>query len=148
MAPKSYADVMAQNIVAARSRARLGQADVAARMRELGYGNWYAQTVGKTENGERRLLAHEIAGLAIALETTIARLMAPLDEDGEVSLYDSGPSIPVLLLQLSAIGKITGPSVQWEGNKLLDPAHVWNPAIVDVIHRMAAGTWPPSGEEN
>jgi len=100
MAPISYAGVMAGNIIAARSRARLGQADVAARMQELGFGNWYAQTVGKTEKGDRRLLAHEVAGLAFALETSVGRLMAPLDEDRSVKLQDNGPAVPAWPLQM------------------------------------------------
>ncbi len=100
MASVSYADVIARNIIAARSRARLDQADVAARMKELGFRNWYAQTAGKTEKGERRLLAHEIAGLAFALETSVARLMAPLEEDGSVKLQDNGPAIAALVLRL------------------------------------------------
>jgi len=118
MAPISYADVMASNIIAARSRARLDQADVAARMQELGFGNWYAQTVGKTEKGDRRLLAHELAGLAFALETSVARLMAPLDEDHSVRLQDNGPPIPAWPLQMSAVGKVVHGAVRWDGNKL------------------------------
>jgi hypothetical protein len=149
MAPIGYADVMARNIVAARSRARLGQADVAARMQNLGFGNWYAQTVGKTEKGERRLLAHELAGLAFALETSVARLMAPLDEDRSVQLQDNGPIVPALVLRLSAVGQIPAGAVTWNGNELaVAEIDAYPPAAVEVMSRMASGTWPPTGREN
>jgi 8-oxo-dGTP diphosphatase len=147
MAPISYADVMSRNIAAARTRARLDQANVAARMQALGFGNWYAQTVGKTEKGDRRLLAHEIAGLAFALETSVARLMAPLDEDHSVKLQDNGPSVPALVLRSSATGQIVVGAVSWDGDKPMVAGDDHPPVVTDVIQRMAARTWPPSGEE-
>jgi 8-oxo-dGTP diphosphatase len=94
MAPTPYAEVLARNIRAARSRIDLGQDAVAARMRNLGFSAWLRQTVGSTERGRRRPTAEEILGLAFALETTVPRLMAPLWEDKWVEL-PSGMSVRV-----------------------------------------------------
>jgi hypothetical protein len=48
-----YGDILAGNMRAERSRKRLGQASVVARMRALGYDRWHRQTMGKVERGER-----------------------------------------------------------------------------------------------
>jgi transcriptional regulator with XRE-family HTH domain len=116
-------------------------------MRWLGYTYWTRQTLSKVERGNRRVLADEIPGLALALETSIGRLTAPVDEDGAVSLYGDGPPIPALLLRLSAVGKIPVGAIRWDGDELVLPAQDYPPAAVDVMSRMAAGTWPPSGGE-
>lgn len=86
MAPTTYADVLARNIRAARSRLGLGQESLATRMRALGYEAWLRQTVGSTERGRRRPTAEEILGLAVCLETTVHHLMSPLLQDGPVEL--------------------------------------------------------------
>jgi transcriptional regulator with XRE-family HTH domain len=64
------------NIRAARARLKLTQAQIARRMRALGYG-WYQQTAGLVERNQRPLLADELAALALALETTVDQLALP-----------------------------------------------------------------------
>lgn len=84
--PTTYGDVLADNIRAARSRKRLGQANVVARMRALGFDQWHRQTMGKIERGERRVMAEEVLGLALALETSLMSLIEPVREDGPIAL--------------------------------------------------------------
>lgn len=114
MAPTTYAEVLARNVRAARSRADIGQESLAARMRALGHKAWIRQTVGSTERGRRRPAAEEILALSLALETSIAALMAPGDEDKIIDL-PSGETLSVAAVQMSAHG-ITESDVQWEGD--------------------------------
>jgi transcriptional regulator with XRE-family HTH domain len=98
-----YADVLARNVRAARARARIGQAEVAAVMSKMGFGAWVRQTVTKVERGERRLTAEEVLGLSIALRTTIAALMMPQNEDNGIML-PSGYILPGSSVQASVSG--------------------------------------------
>jgi len=50
-------------------------------MRALGFEPWIRQTVGSTERGRRRPTTEESIGLALALETTVPRLLMPIVED-------------------------------------------------------------------
>ena len=86
MAPISYGEVLARNIRAARVRSGLTQRDLAERMRALGFKAWRFQLVGTVEQGQRRVLAEEVHGLAWALGLTIPALMSPADEDREIVL--------------------------------------------------------------
>lgn len=88
----SYGLLVSRNVVAARARARMSQASLAARMKALGYG-WYAQTVGAVERGERRLEISEVLALALALETSVGALLDPSADDKLISL----PSGDVIL---------------------------------------------------
>jgi 8-oxo-dGTP pyrophosphatase MutT (NUDIX family) len=83
-------------------------------MRALGHEAWAHQTVGEVERGKRRLTAEEILGLALALDTTIATLMAPTNQDRSVDL--PGGSIDVESVQALAMGYNTEP-VRWEDDK-------------------------------
>lgn len=114
MAPTTYADVLARNIRAARNRADLGQASVAARMRNLGFPGWHPQTVSSSEKGKRRLTAEEILGLALALDTTVQRLMTPLGEDKWVEL-PSGQSLNVEAVVHLVAGTNDG-VLRWHGD--------------------------------
>jgi transcriptional regulator with XRE-family HTH domain len=80
-----YADVLAANVRSARARAGISQKTLADRMQALGF-NWAWQTVGKVEKPNRPLLAAEILGLALALETTISELVAAHPADQLVQL--------------------------------------------------------------
>lgn len=120
MSPTTYANVLAKNMRAARSRADLQQEPLAARMRALGYSAWVRQTIANVERGKRRLTAEEILGLACALETTIATLMAPVDDDRIVD-FPSGASVPVEHVRRLARGVNDG-SVRWEGDSPVFPA--------------------------
>lgn len=120
MAPTTYADVLARNIRAARSRADLSQQTVAARMRALGYEAWLYQTVGNVEKGRRRVTAEEIFALAYALETSVGALMAPVEDDKLVD-FPSGAAIEVASARLSVQGRNDG-AVQWDGETPAFPA--------------------------
>lgn len=114
MAPTTYAEVLARNVRAARSRIDLGQDAVAARMRALGFSAWLRQTVGSTERGRRRPTAEEILGLAFALETTVQRLLTPIGEDKWVEL-PSGMSVDVNAVVRLVDGSNDG-AIEWYGN--------------------------------
>ena len=86
----AYADVLARNARAARARAGIDQATVARRMSNLGFGAWVRQTVTKVERGGRRLTAEEVLGLSIALQTTVAALLMPANEDNAIILPAGG----------------------------------------------------------
>jgi transcriptional regulator with XRE-family HTH domain len=138
MAPDTYDEILARNIRAARSRVDIGQENLAARMRALGFSAWIRQTVGSTERGRRRPTAAEIAGLAFALQTTISRLLAPVDEDQAVALQPDGPLVSVNSVRLSAIGRIPVGEVEWDGDKPVITARPdYPPAVADLMHRMS-----------
>jgi transcriptional regulator with XRE-family HTH domain len=156
MAPTTYADVLVRNIRAARTRLDIGQESLAARMRALGYDAWIRQTVGSTERGRRRPTAEEVFALSLALETSIAALMAPKDEDKIVDL-PSGETVTVAAVQWSARGVLYG-SVTWDGDTPVfaedDPATL---RMLDNVERplyqvMQAGggvaVVPPSGNDS
>jgi transcriptional regulator with XRE-family HTH domain len=69
-------EMVAANIRAARARSGITQASLARRMTQLGYG-WHPQTVGLVERNQRRVLADEVAALALALETLPMTLVSP-----------------------------------------------------------------------
>jgi transcriptional regulator with XRE-family HTH domain len=118
----TYADVLTRNIRTARAAKRLGQANVVARMRALGFTAWHRQTVGKIERGERRVLADELLGLALTLETSIGALMAPSHDDKQIAL-PSGVSVLEATVRYSIRYRNDG-SVRWEG----DTPHFIEPA--------------------
>ena len=111
--PTTPSAILAGNIAAARARRHLQQQDLAERMRALGW-KWVRQTVGEVENNRRRLTAEEILGLAISLETTIQRLLTPLDEDKWVQV-PSGLHLDINFVAQLVAGANTG-YIQWHGN--------------------------------
>lgn len=90
-------------------------------MRHLGW-KWVRQTVGEVENDRRRVTAEEVLGVAIALETSVQRLMTPLWEDKWVEL-PSGESLRVgavvSFVTGEQLGDLTRRDVQWYGNALV-----------------------------
>jgi transcriptional regulator with XRE-family HTH domain len=93
MAPgNTYREALAANFRAARARLGLKQEDVAARMQALGHDAWCHQTVGQIERGKRRLMAEEILGAALALETSISALMIPVAGYGTL-MFPGGTAI-------------------------------------------------------
>jgi transcriptional regulator with XRE-family HTH domain len=110
-----YADVLAANVRGARARAGLTQRQLSARMRALGF-NWQNSLVAKLENGGRPLLATELLGLALALQTTISDLMAPRPADGLVQL-PAGTAVPPDSVRRLAFGT-TDLAVTWDGEEL------------------------------
>lgn len=117
MASHTYGKALAGNISAARGRLRIGQDTVAARMRTLGYDNWIRQTVSRTERGERRVLAEEVVGLAIALQTSVWQLMTPWEDDEPIDLQPRGlREVPPAYLRGLVRGPVYG-SIVWDGDK-------------------------------
>ena len=112
MAPHTYEDVLARNASALRSRARLNQELVAARMRELGYTAWLRQTVANVEKGKRRLTGAEIHALAWALQTNVRDLVIPSDDDVVIE-FPSGAGIAVASVRRSVEGRNDG-AVRWD----------------------------------
>lgn len=80
-------------------------------MRSLGYEAWLHQTVGNVEKGKRRVTADEIFGLSYALETSVAALMMPTEDDKGVEL-PSGHSVSVTPVRRSVLG-YPDESVRW-----------------------------------
>ena len=113
--PEQYALILGTNVAAARSRMRLRQSSLAARMGSLGW-NWHPQTVSEVEAGRRAVRADEVLGLALALETSVMTLMSP-PLDSPAVATPSGALIGAD--RFAAIDS----SVEWDGDdpKLLPP---------------------------
>lgn len=114
MTATPYADVLARNIRAARSRVDINQETLAGRMRALGFSAWFRQTVANVEKGKRRVTAEEILGLGYAMETSMSALIRATEDDGLVS-FPSGTVIAAVSVRRSAEGRNDG-SVRWETN--------------------------------
>jgi transcriptional regulator with XRE-family HTH domain len=117
----AYKVILGRNISADRGRLQLSQTAVAARMQELGFEDWRQQTVASVEKGRRRVNAEEVLGLALALESTLPRLLAPIGGALWVELpSDSGQLLP----GMDVVGLITGAqggagTVSWYNNRLV-----------------------------
>ena len=142
MAPTTYAEVLARNIRAARTRKRLGQTTVVERMRALGFTSWHRPTLGNVERGERRVTAEEIFGLSEALETSIGALMTPVEDDKVVE-FPSDAAVTVEHVRLSVRGQNDG-AVQWNGDSPVFP-----PPLSTARQLAAAGIadWTRDGQE-
>jgi transcriptional regulator with XRE-family HTH domain len=103
MPPTPYADVLARNLAAARARARLSQATVGERMNKRGHTAWLRQTMSLVETGKRRVTGEELFALAYVLETSVARLMSPTEDDLEVA-FPSGEAVSAA----DAIARVQG----------------------------------------
>lgn len=114
--PISYDDALTGNLRAARSRARLSQASVVTRMRNLGFDQWHRQTVGKIERGERRVMAGEILGLSLALEASIGVLLAPAPDDLLIAL-PAGQLVDRMTMLRSIKSERAASVVRWEGDE-------------------------------
>jgi transcriptional regulator with XRE-family HTH domain len=113
VALSDYADAIVRNVRAERARKGLEQRDLVDRMRALGCTNWHRQTLSRVERGERRLLAEEMFVLALALETSIPRLMGYLGDEKAVEL-PSGPIEAADVMALAS-GRNNG-AVHFDGN--------------------------------
>jgi hypothetical protein len=107
----SYGDVLARNIRGARARLGIGQESAAARMRALGHHGWIRQTVSSTEKATRRVTAHEVFCLALALETSISALTTATADDEAVAL--PGGSVSFRSVEKLATG-FNDHAVQWK----------------------------------
>jgi transcriptional regulator with XRE-family HTH domain len=77
----TFTEWFARNFRAARAAAGHHQGDVSERMNGLGFKEWRRQTVARVERGERRVSAEEAFWLAYVLDTSVARLMSPTEDD-------------------------------------------------------------------
>lgn len=111
----TYRDVLARNVRAIRATQRIGQQDLAARMRALGFDSWLHQTVGNVERGKRRITAEEVLGLALALQSSITALMTISRDDHLVEL-PAGQLILARTVYRSLMHYNDG-MVWWEGNE-------------------------------
>jgi transcriptional regulator with XRE-family HTH domain len=118
MTTSTYHEVLARKAKAARLRAELGQDEVAARMRSLGFEEWRFQTVGNVERGKRRLTAEELLGLALALGTTLQYLLEPSEDDGrdDFVALPSGETVSSDFVTSLVYGVKAG-AVTWTDNK-------------------------------
>lgn len=98
---------------AAQARIGLDQERLAARMRALGQTAWRRQTVARVQQSQRRLTAEEVLDLALALETTMASLLAATGDDKDIE-FPTGV-LDVESIQASAMGYNTEP-VRWDGD--------------------------------
>jgi transcriptional regulator with XRE-family HTH domain len=110
----TYGEVLAANARAARARLGIGQEQLATRMRALGYATWFRQTVSKAEKGERQILATEVIGLSYALETSVAALLVPTEDDKKIE-FPSGRYLAATSVADSVRGRNDG-SLGWDGD--------------------------------
>jgi len=89
---KTYDEIVAGNITAARARRKLSQREVAERMEVFGFG-WRQQIVAAAENGRRKISIEEMLGLALALETSFVSLLEPVRDEEPIRL-PSGDELP------------------------------------------------------
>jgi transcriptional regulator with XRE-family HTH domain len=125
----AYDEIVARNTRAFRTRNGIGQERLAARMRALGFTAWLRQTVSKTEQGERRLTAAEINGLAWALEVSIAELVQPIPSDKLVE-FPGGSALAAKSVADSVRGTNDG-SVTWKGDSPEFTAASWPAAAYE-----------------
>lgn len=117
---EDYGRLVAANIRAARARLGITQARLASRMRQLGH-DWYQQTAGATERGDRRATAEEIAALAFCLDTTPDVILLP--PPGVAVVLFGDERIPAQRLS------IVDDSVSWDGDdiKVSRPSVAYRP---------------------
>ncbi len=118
MSTDPFGQILGRNIAAERRRIGIGQADVAERMKALGFTQWVPQTVSKSERNDRRVLAAEVVGLASCLDTTVEQLLSPRKTDPPVEL-PSGvllASIQVMALVSDENNGPTNRGTRWVGN--------------------------------
>lgn len=120
--PTPYADVLAGNIRAERSRLGINQEALATRMRALGYSAWLRQTVANVEKTRRRVTAEEVLGLALALQSTIAELMRPAERDGDIQLPNGEVIGGVSVERLAGAG-LNDHAVNWRDGTDEQPSY-------------------------
>lgn len=116
----AYSVIVGKSARAVRLRRDLGQEQVAARMRALGFTGWLRQTVGQVERGKRRLVVDEALALSFALETTLAELIMPAADEDYLEL-PNGHTVSVAIIRHSIRGtRATG--LRWNGDVPVFPA--------------------------
>jgi transcriptional regulator with XRE-family HTH domain len=82
---KTYAEEIAANIKAARTRAGLTQRQLASKMQTLGF-NWQHSLVAKLEAGNRPLLASEVLALCLCFGVSMATILGSAEGDRLVGI--------------------------------------------------------------
>lgn len=145
MASITYGQVLAQNIRAARNLKGIGQESVATRMRALGHVAWLRQTVSSTEKGRRRVTAEEVFALALALETSIPRLTAPVTDVEDVVELPGG-SIGVVAVARLAAG-VNDRSIEWDGDvPVFTPGSRLAPPLARIVAEALEGDQRGAGD--
>jgi 8-oxo-dGTP diphosphatase len=115
-----YRLILGRNVSGDRGRLQLSQTAVAARMRALGFTDWHQQTVASVEKGKRRVTVEEVLGLVEALETTLPRLLAPININGDLWVElpsGSGHDLPSMeVIGLANGAKGGAGAVSWYKN--------------------------------
>lgn len=129
----AYRDALAARLRSVAAGRGLEQANLAARMKALGY-TWHRQTVSAVFQGSRRITAEEILGLSIALETSISELMAPLTNSsrGKFVGLPNGAVVTASEVSGSAGAGIPGGFIRWEGDNPIFPSNVVLDALGDL----------------
>jgi transcriptional regulator with XRE-family HTH domain len=112
----SYAEALSAKIKQGRAGLRLSQKGLADRMDALGFG-WRQQAVADVENGDRRLLAEELLGLALALETTLQEFLSLSEGDWEKPVTLPSEQTVSSDFVTSLVYGMNGGSVRWKGGK-------------------------------
>jgi transcriptional regulator with XRE-family HTH domain len=110
-----YRNLLGRRLREARTAAGLSQADLAERMRNLGFGSWLSQTVSSSERAARRITAEELLGLMVACETALTALVYPAAEFQAVSL----PAGQEVVLPAAKYAYDPERHSAWKGNESL-----------------------------
>jgi transcriptional regulator with XRE-family HTH domain len=115
----AYRALLARNVRATRAAREIGQQELAARMRALGFTAWLHQTVHAVERGKRRLVAEELLALALALETTVNNLQLPDPDDEPVALPSGDEMAAASVVRVILSGGMSHGirPVTWEDDK-------------------------------
>jgi len=117
-----YREALAAKLRSVRAGRGLEQADLAARMKVLGYA-WHRQTVGAAEAGTRKITAEEVLGLSLCLETSLSELMAPIAGSGRGRFirFPNGALLGSSDVSRSAGAGAAVSYIGWKGNEITLP---------------------------
>jgi transcriptional regulator with XRE-family HTH domain len=88
-------EIVARNVRNYRALRGLHQAELARVLARLGHG-WVAGTVSEVERNGRSVTVDELAGLAVALRTSVAALLDPVGpQRSEGPAIDVGGDLPI-----------------------------------------------------
>jgi transcriptional regulator with XRE-family HTH domain len=82
-------EIVTRRVKEARRSAGWTQADLAARLEELGHGQIGQAAVARLENGKRAVRIDELFALGVALGVSPVHLLTPLEDEAEVKLTRS-----------------------------------------------------------
>jgi transcriptional regulator with XRE-family HTH domain len=130
----AFSVIVGRSVRTARTGRGLGQEQVAARMRTLGFSAWLRQTVGQVERGKRRLVVDEVLALSLALQTTIAELIMPAPDEMTVEL-PNGETVSVAVIRDSIRGT-RAPDIRWVGDRLAQSGVVYESELPEMRRQL------------